>query len=156
MLLMIVTFLVGYGIALPIPDRFGSKGLLKAAWLWAGLNLLFQLVFKMLPLTGVMNYTLFMYVTPEMALVTGNIERLDAAAGLLEFRAVLGNLLRADPDLVELNRTGAVRRLAADHCPGDEERCVGRERRGACWRWRCRWDSCKWPLFCWPPEAPRR
>jgi hypothetical protein len=75
---MLVTSLVliaGYCVALPVPERFGTKKILIALIAVGGCNLLFQLVFKLLPLTGVMNFTLLMLVTPEMPLVDANIER---------------------------------------------------------------------------------
>lgn len=75
MLITIIIMMVGYFIALPVPERFGTKGLLIALLSVGGANLLFRGIFRLLPLTGVMDFTLLMYVTPELAMTDSNIER---------------------------------------------------------------------------------
>src|SRR5205823_5352827 len=76
MLLATLTFMVGYAIALPVPPRFGTKTLLIALLAVGGLNLIFQLVFKLLPLTGTMDFTLWMFVAPEVPTMNSNLDRM--------------------------------------------------------------------------------
>jgi len=68
--------IAGYVICLAVPPRYGTKGLLIACLSLGGLNLLLQLVFKLLPLTGAMDYTMVPLVAPEIAMTYANVERL--------------------------------------------------------------------------------
>jgi len=68
--------LAGYAICLAVPPRFGTHALAIAALSLAGLNLVLQLVFKLLPLAGAMDYTMIPLVAPEITMTVANIERL--------------------------------------------------------------------------------
>jgi hypothetical protein len=67
--------LAGYGQCLAIPDRFGTRGQVKTLIILALVNVLFNLVFKLLPLTGVMNYALIPWFTPEVCMIDANTDR---------------------------------------------------------------------------------
>lgn len=71
-----LTAIAGYGICLVVPRRFGAHGLAIACLSLAGLNLILQLVFKLLPLTGAMDYTMIPLVAPEITMTIANVERL--------------------------------------------------------------------------------
>ncbi len=76
MLITVITLMVGAVIALPVPPRFGTKGIAIALISVGAADLIIRLVFKLLPLTGVMNAMLWMYVTPEVAMAPVNMERM--------------------------------------------------------------------------------
>jgi hypothetical protein len=68
--------IAGYALCLVIPPRFGARGLAITALALAGINLILQAVFKLLPLSGAMNYTMVPLVAPEITMTAANIERL--------------------------------------------------------------------------------
>jgi hypothetical protein len=68
--------LAGYGICLSVPPRFGTYGMALTALCLAGLNLILQLVFKLLPLAGSMDYIMIPLVTPEISMMIANVGRL--------------------------------------------------------------------------------
>jgi hypothetical protein len=67
--------IAGYAVCLAIPPRFGAHAMAIAALSLAGVNFLLQLVFKLLSLTGAMDYIMIPLVTPEIAMTVANIER---------------------------------------------------------------------------------
>lgn len=70
-----LALLLGYGFCLPMPPRFGSRGLASALLCIGSLNLLLQLVLRLLPLTGAIGFTPAAVVAPEVVLHAANIDR---------------------------------------------------------------------------------
>jgi hypothetical protein len=68
--------IAGCAICLVIPPRFGARGLAIAVLSLAGINLILQAVFKLLPLAGAMEYTMVPLVAPEITMTVANIERI--------------------------------------------------------------------------------
>jgi hypothetical protein len=87
------TLLAGYSCCLPVPDRYGSRGQVLALLALGSVNLLFALVFRLLPLLGAMDYVLIPVVLPEMALMEVNFERQLPLSVTLSFLPVLDYLL---------------------------------------------------------------
>jgi hypothetical protein len=75
-LLQGLTAIAGYAVCLSVPPRFGTYGMALTALCLAGVNLILQLVFKLLPVTGSMDYIMIPLVTPEIAMTVANVERL--------------------------------------------------------------------------------
>ena len=71
-----LTAVAGYAICLSVPPRFGTFGMALTALCLAGLNLILQLVFKLLPVTGSMDYIMIPLVTPEITMTIANVGRL--------------------------------------------------------------------------------
>ncbi len=69
------TLLVGYGMCLPVPPRFGTVRLVWVLLLLGSLNLAFTVVFRLLPTFGVMPYVLIPVAVPEISLIDANIDR---------------------------------------------------------------------------------
>jgi hypothetical protein len=67
----------GYAVCLAVPPRYGTHGLAISVLALGGINLVLQLVFKLLPLTGVIPYTMVPLVAPEIAMLVANTERLE-------------------------------------------------------------------------------
>lgn len=67
--------IAGYAICLSVPPRFGTFGMALTALCLAGVNLILQLVFKLLPLTGSMDYIMIPLVTPEITMTMANVGR---------------------------------------------------------------------------------
>ncbi len=70
-----VAMMVGYGVCLKIPDRFGTQLQLKIMLGLGAVNFLALLFFKLLPALGIVNYMLAPYAVPEISLGDGNIDR---------------------------------------------------------------------------------
>lgn len=68
--------ITGYGLLTAVPPRFGTRGQAIALLVVGSVNLIFVLVFKLLPVTGAMNYTLVPYLVPEVAMMDANTDRL--------------------------------------------------------------------------------
>jgi hypothetical protein len=73
--------LAGYVICLAVPDRFGTRLQLKVIFSLALLNIISLIVFKLLPLFGVIRYTLLPFVMPEVAMLEMNAERTESLLG---------------------------------------------------------------------------
>ena len=71
----VIILMAGYGVCLKVPDRFGSLGQVKALLALGGLNFFVILIFKLLPILGVINYLLVPYALPEVSLLDANIDR---------------------------------------------------------------------------------
>ncbi len=67
--------LLGYGCCLPVPRRYGMFGHVIILMILGAFNLLFMLIFKILPVLGVHGYVLIPFVTPEIVLTEYNMER---------------------------------------------------------------------------------
>ena len=124
-LLMIITCLVGYSIALSVPNRFGAKGILIALLAVGGFNLIFHLVFKLLPLTGVMDFTLLMYVTPELAIIDGNIERITPLPAFWSYSPFWEILFALILTLLSFTEPLLFAAIPPHHRPVDEGRPLG-------------------------------
>jgi hypothetical protein len=69
------TLLVGYGICLAVPPRFGTVGLVYTLLALGSVNLVLTIVFRLLPTFGVMDYVLIPVAVPEIPWLDANIER---------------------------------------------------------------------------------
>ena len=74
--------LAGYVICLAVPDRFGTRLQLKVILGLALLNIISLIVFKLLPLFGVVRYTLLPFLVPEVAMLEMNAERTESLIGI--------------------------------------------------------------------------
>jgi predicted RNA-binding Zn-ribbon protein involved in translation (DUF1610 family) len=74
-LLQLIIWMAGYGVCLAIPDRYGTRGQLKALLALGGLNFLAILILKLLPAIGSINYILVPYAIPEVSLIDANMGR---------------------------------------------------------------------------------
>jgi hypothetical protein len=74
-LLQGLTAIAGCAICLAVPSRFGTRGLLVACLSVATLNLILQVVFKLLPLFGAWGYTMIPLLAPEVAMTMANVNR---------------------------------------------------------------------------------
>jgi hypothetical protein len=74
--------LAGYVICLAVPDRFGTRLQLKVIFSLALVNIISLIVFKLLPLFGVLRYTLLPFVMPEVAMLEMNAERSESLIGI--------------------------------------------------------------------------
>jgi DNA-directed RNA polymerase subunit RPC12/RpoP len=70
-----VTWMVGYGMCLPIENRMGTKGQLIGLFSLSGVNVLLNLFFRFLPLIGVLGYVLVPFYAPELVMSDVNTER---------------------------------------------------------------------------------
>ncbi len=68
MLLAGLTLIAGSALCLPVPSRFGSKGLALALVILSSVNVILGVVFRLLPYTGAMNYTLIPVAMPEVSM----------------------------------------------------------------------------------------
>ena len=66
---------IGYALFLPVPRRNGMFGHVLAMIGLLIFNGLVVLIFKLLPILGVMNYIMIPYVVPEIAMTEYNMER---------------------------------------------------------------------------------
>src|SRR6266542_1841179 len=71
-----VVLLIGYFICLPVPQRFGTRGLVHSLIVLGSVNLIFGIVFKLLPYFGVMDYVIIPVAVPEVGLVNANLGRM--------------------------------------------------------------------------------
>jgi hypothetical protein len=71
-----LTLITGYVICLAVPDRFGTRGIVKALIVLGSVNILLGLVFRMLPYFGAMDYTIIPVAAPEVAFNNANIDRI--------------------------------------------------------------------------------
>jgi hypothetical protein len=69
------TLIAGYSMCLPVPPRFGTRGQVYALLTLGSLNVLFTLLFRLLPTFGAMDYMLVPVALPEVAMVDANTER---------------------------------------------------------------------------------
>jgi phage FluMu protein Com len=67
-------FLTGYFLAMPVPDRYGSRAQLKTLIILGCVNLVLLLALKLLPMLGLYPGWIPL-LTPEVCMVSGNIER---------------------------------------------------------------------------------
>jgi DNA-directed RNA polymerase subunit RPC12/RpoP len=77
LLIGLIVAAVGFLICLGGPREFGARGQVMAGLILAGVNFLLILVFQLLPLTGLIRYTLIPYLAPEVAMMQANVERVD-------------------------------------------------------------------------------
>jgi hypothetical protein len=75
MLLLYGPLLAGYVMCLVVPNRFGARLQLKVLLGLALVNALILIVFKLLPIFGVLHYTLIPFVMPELAMLEMNADR---------------------------------------------------------------------------------
>ena len=117
--------IAGCAICLSVPPRFGTYGMVLAALSIAVLNLILQLVFKLLPLTGPM-YIMIPLVTPELTMTTANVGRLlplhvywsDAPFWEIFAALLIQMLFYAPPVLFSLFLRGAGLSLRDEKLPG--------------------------------------
>lgn len=74
-LVQIAFFMMGYFTCLQVPERFGCRGQVMAMIGLGGLSLLFHILFRLLPILGVMPYVLVPYFAPELPVLQANVER---------------------------------------------------------------------------------
>jgi hypothetical protein len=77
-LFMYFLLMTGYVICLQVPDRYGTRFQVLVLLALAGANAFFGLIFKLLPLLGLWEWTILPLVAPEVAMVTMNQERLES------------------------------------------------------------------------------
>ncbi len=70
-----VIMLIGFGLCIPIPPRFGSRGQVIALLVLGVVNVIFWLVFRLLPYVGAMEYVVPAIAVPEIALYRPNQDR---------------------------------------------------------------------------------
>ena len=70
-----VIAITGYVRCMPVPDVNGAPGQVRALLWLAGINIFFNVIFKLLPLLGAMNYALVPWFTPELCLIDANADR---------------------------------------------------------------------------------
>jgi DNA-directed RNA polymerase subunit RPC12/RpoP len=77
LLIELIVAAIGFVICLKGPREFGARLLVQTGLVLSGLNFLLILVFQLLPLTGLIRYTLIPYLAPEVAMMAANTERVD-------------------------------------------------------------------------------
>ncbi|MBI3410089.1 MAG: hypothetical protein HY040_17240 [Planctomycetes bacterium] len=65
----------GYSACQGIPDRYGTQGQVRALMILTITNMALNFIFKLLPLTGILNYALVPWFTPELCILDANTER---------------------------------------------------------------------------------
>jgi hypothetical protein len=70
-----LVMLTGYVFCMAVPPRFGTRGLAISLIALGGTNLVFGVVFRLLPYCGVMDYAIIPVAVPEVVLVGANAER---------------------------------------------------------------------------------
>jgi hypothetical protein len=68
---------VGALVCLKVPKEFGARLQAQALIALAGVNFVILLVFQLLPLTGLIRYTMIPFLTPEVAMLEANTDRVD-------------------------------------------------------------------------------
>ncbi len=68
-------WMVGYGMCLPIENRLGTRGQLITLFSLSGTNVFINLIFRFLPIIGVLGYALVPYFAPETVMAEINTER---------------------------------------------------------------------------------
>ena len=66
---------LGYGLALPVPRRFGMFGQLLTSLGIAFVNFLVMFIFKLLPVAGIISFIMIPFVVPEVVMTEYNMER---------------------------------------------------------------------------------
>ncbi|MCI0464859.1 MAG: hypothetical protein L0Z62_48680 [Gemmataceae bacterium] len=69
LLLAQLTLIAGSALCLPVPSRFGSKGLALTLVILGSVNVILGLVFRLLPHTGAMEYVIIPVAVPEVSMV---------------------------------------------------------------------------------------
>jgi DNA-directed RNA polymerase subunit RPC12/RpoP len=77
-LFMYVPLVAGYVVCLIVPDRYGTKMQVIALISLAAINAFFGLIFKLLPMLGLWEWTIMPLVAPEVAMVEMNQERMES------------------------------------------------------------------------------
>lgn len=75
MFVVAALWMTGYGLALPIENRMGSRGQLIFMFILSGTNLLLNLFLWLLPIVGAIRYVLAPYFAPEIITHEVSIER---------------------------------------------------------------------------------
>ncbi len=70
-----VAFLGAYCVCLAVPNRFGTKGQALTLIIVGGVNLVLDVVLRLLPMLGAINYVLIPLMAPEAAFNEANIDR---------------------------------------------------------------------------------
>jgi hypothetical protein len=73
--IQVILWFIGYILALPVPRHHGTLGQLIFIMVLGGFNVLFYLIFRVLPTTGLFKYYLIPYFIPEVMLTEYNMER---------------------------------------------------------------------------------
>jgi hypothetical protein len=68
---------VGYFMCLKVPNRYGTRGQVIALLSVAGASFFVTFLFKFLPMTGLMRYTLIPFLAPEVGMLQLNTQRLE-------------------------------------------------------------------------------
>jgi hypothetical protein len=74
-LLQGVVMIVGCAIALAVPPRFGTRGLVLTTLIVSAVNVLMGVAFRLLPALGAIPFTLLPLLGPEMAMTQANTDR---------------------------------------------------------------------------------
>jgi DNA-directed RNA polymerase subunit RPC12/RpoP len=88
-------FLTGYFFCLGVPPRYGTRGQAITLLILGGTNLLSTLLFKLLPMSGAMDFVMIPLLGPEVTINEASIERLIplhafwAASGFWEMFAAI-------------------------------------------------------------------
>jgi hypothetical protein len=77
-LFMYFGLVTGYVVCLTVPDRFGTKLQVMVLIGLAGANAFFGLLFKLLPMLGLWEWTVMPLVAPEVAMIEMNQERMES------------------------------------------------------------------------------
>lgn len=77
-LLMYLPLAAGYALCLVVPPRYGTKLQLTVIIGLAGANALFGIIFKLLPMLGVYEYTILPIAVPEIVMISMNVDRLES------------------------------------------------------------------------------
>lgn len=67
--------IAGYSMCSPIPNRFGTRFQVTTLIILALVNIVLTLLFKVLPLTGVINYALVPWFAPEVCMIEAATDR---------------------------------------------------------------------------------
>src|SRR4029079_16024602 len=68
-------FIAAYGFFRSVPERFGSRGMVKGMMVLGFINLTFGLLGKLLPMASNFGPALLPLVAPEVTLAAANVER---------------------------------------------------------------------------------
>src|SRR5262245_18430906 len=75
LMVMATLWMISYGMCMAIENRLGTTGQLIALFSLSGTNILFNLLFRFLPLIGALGYVLVPFYAPEIIAGQINIER---------------------------------------------------------------------------------
>src|SRR5262249_17493493 len=75
MVLQSLLVIAGYAICLSCPGRFGSWGMALTCLFVACLNLILNVVFRLLPIMGAMSWALVPLIGPELPITNANLDR---------------------------------------------------------------------------------